>query len=336
MRRNRRNSAKKERIIMIASSAFVLTALTMTGIYMKSSDVEQQDDGYTIDFTAFENDLQDKIDEIEQGGQELARNEQNTPQDNVEALPENLNDREQNDPMNLDSDLDYPTMEVGSGQIEIPGLTDRLQGREPMAEKEPVTEDISAGQDDSIGEDVPAMDNTPVVGDQTSAMEPDAAAPEGEAQEPAQDADSSEVVTDVLHFSVEEGLRRPVSGEVLIPYSMNTTVYFSTLDQFKCSPALVLAAEQGSAVTACAEGRVVDIFENEEIGQAVTMELGDGYQITYGQLETVNVVLGSHVEPGEVIAWIAKPTKYYCVEGSNLYLKLTADGKAVDPEVLFY
>lgn len=321
---------------MIASSAFVLTALTMTGIYMKSSDVEQQDDGYTIDFTAFENNLQDKIDEIEQGSQELARNDQNTHQENVEALPENPDDRELNGPMNLDSDLDYP-MEVGSGQIEIPGLTDRLQGREPLAEKDPVTEDIPAEEDGSIGENVPAMDNTPVVGDQTSAMEPDAAAaPEGEAQEPAQDADSSEVIADVLHFSVEEGLRRPVSGEVLIPYSMDTTVYFSTLDQFKCNPALVLAAEQGSAVTACAEGKVVDIFENEEIGQAVTMELGDGYQITYGQLEAVNVVLGSHVEPGEVIAWIGKPTKYYCVEGSNLYLKLTADGKAVDPEALFY
>ncbi len=329
---------------MIASSAFVLTALTMTGIYMKSNDADQQDDGYTIDFTAFENDLQDKIDEIEQGGQELAQGEKNSAQENLGPLPGGLEDRERNDPVNLDSDLDYPSMEVGSGQIEIPGLTDRLQGKEPLEEKDPVTEGVpagtggSAGGDTSAGENVPAMDNSPVVGDRTSVPEADAAAgtENDEVQEPTQDADSSEVVTEVLHFSEEEGLRRPVSGEVLIPYSMDTTVYFSTLDQFKCNPALVLSAEQGSAVIACAEGRVVDIFENEEIGQAVTMELGDGYQITYGQLEAVNVVMGSHVEPGEVIAWIGKPTKYYCVEGSNLYLKLTADGKAMDPERLFY
>lgn len=56
MRRNRKNSIKKERIIMIASSAFVLTALTLTGIYMKEGNVESQDDGYTIDFTALEED----------------------------------------------------------------------------------------------------------------------------------------------------------------------------------------------------------------------------------------------------------------------------------------
>ena len=36
MRRDRKSSIKKERIVMIASSAFVLAALTMTGVYMKA------------------------------------------------------------------------------------------------------------------------------------------------------------------------------------------------------------------------------------------------------------------------------------------------------------
>ena len=319
---------------MIASSAFVLTALTMTGIYMKSNNVEQQDDGYTIDFTAFEDNLQDKIEEIE-GGQELAQNDPKTTQENQELMSGGQGDDGLPGLLDLDSDLDYPSMEVGSGQIEIPGLTDRLNEKELLAQEDPVINDTPAAEDMPVAGNAAAAGDTPVIEEQTPVIEPDVA-PEPEQEDAAQDADSNEVVADVLHFSAEEGLRRPVSGEVLIPYSMNTTVYFSTLDQFKCNPALVLAAEQGSAVLACAEGRVVDIFENEEIGQAVTMELGDGYQITYGQLEAVNVNLGSHVEQGEVIAWIAQPTKYYCVEGSNLYLKLTADGKAIDPETLFY
>lgn len=32
---------------MLASSAFVLAALTMTGVYMKGQNVESKDDGYT-------------------------------------------------------------------------------------------------------------------------------------------------------------------------------------------------------------------------------------------------------------------------------------------------
>ena len=60
MRKNRRNNAKKERTIMIASSVFVLAALTMTGIYMKSNNTEEQGDGYTIDFTALEDNVENK------------------------------------------------------------------------------------------------------------------------------------------------------------------------------------------------------------------------------------------------------------------------------------
>ena len=97
----------------------------------------------------------------------------------------------------------------------------------------------------------------------------------------------------------------------------------------------MIAADEGTAVSACAEGRVIDIFENEEIGQAVTMELGDGYQITYGQLKDLNVSMNSYVREGENIGAVASPTKYYIVEGSNLYLKLTVNGTPVNPESLF-
>ena len=49
---------------MLASSAFVLAALTMTGVYMKGQNVESEDDGYTLDFTALENNADDKLQEI--------------------------------------------------------------------------------------------------------------------------------------------------------------------------------------------------------------------------------------------------------------------------------
>ena len=46
---------------MLASSAFVLAALTMTGVYMKGQNVESRDDGYTLDFTALPNKADDKL-----------------------------------------------------------------------------------------------------------------------------------------------------------------------------------------------------------------------------------------------------------------------------------
>lgn len=288
-RNNRRNNAKKERIIMIASSAFVLSALTMTGIYMKSTNIDSEDDGYTLDFTALEDSAENKL-------QEIAQNVQTQDELGIDGI---LRD-DLTEIQGLEDDLDYMPMEAGSGLVEIPGLTDG----------------------ENLQEYAPTLDE--VIPQVTEAPEPEK---EATAAQP--------VVTQTLHFAESDGLLRPLEGETLIPYSMDGSVYFSTLDQYKYNPAMMIAAEEGTAVAACADGKVIDIFENEEIGHAIIMELGDGYQITYGQLEGINVSLNSFVDAGETIAAVAAPTKYYSVEGSNLYLKLTMEDTPVNPEPLF-
>ena len=40
---------------------------------------------------------------------------------------------------------------------------------------------------------------------------------------------------------------------------------------------------------------------------------------------------GQLVEEGALIGCVAEPTKYYCVEGSNLFFEMTKDGVPVDP-----
>lgn len=304
MRRNnnRRDNAKKERIVMLASSAFVLAALTMTGIYMKSRNVESEDNGYTIDFTALEDSVDDKYQEIAQ----------------------NTETNRTNEPEMLEDDLDYPPMEVGSGLVEIPGLTDHLMEEADLAHAEQLPDIAQMAEKP----DVEPMEAPEVIPEETPEEIPEAAEHE--------EATSQDVVVDrVLHFSEANGLLKPVSGDTVIPYSMDRSTYFSTLDHYKYNDAVMIGAEEGSAVSACAEGRVVSIFENEEIGHAVTMDLGDGYMITYGQLDGINVTLDSYVDPGEVIASVAAPTKYYSREGSNLYLQLMKDGAPVNPESLF-
>ena len=304
MRRNnnRKNNAKKERIVMFASSAFVLAALTMTGIYMKSRNAESEDNGYTIDFTAMEGSVDDKY-------QEIAQNTET----NLGNAPEMLED-----------DLDYTPMEVGSGLVEIPGLTDDLTEELEMLPTEQLLNEADTALMEKPGEPAEELKE-----------EPAAAAETPEMTENEEAASQDVIVDNILHFSETDGLIKPVSGETVIPYSMNGSTYFATLDQYKYNPAVMIRAEEGSVVSACAAGRVVSIFENEEIGHAITMDLGDGYMITYGQLNGINVTLNSYVDPGEAIANVAAPTKYYSREGSNLYLQLTKDGVPVNPESLF-
>ena len=142
---------------------------------------------------------------------------------------------------------------------------------------------------------------------------------------------NSTAMQPTLSFGDTDTLVWPVVGNVLINYSMDKTVYFPTLDQYKYNPAIVIAANEGDMITAAAAGKVTSVFEDPQIGQAVTMDLGNGYEITYGQLKEILVSEGSYVSMGDMIASVAAPTKYYSIEGTNVYFKLTKDGNPVNP-----
>ena len=48
-------------------------------------------------------------------------------------------------------------------------------------------------------------------------------------------------------------------------------------------------------------------------------------------LSEVSAVPGEYLEQGQVLGYVAEPTKYYTIEGSNVFFELTQDGKAIDP-----
>lgn len=132
-----------------------------------------------------------------------------------------------------------------------------------------------------------------------------------------------------LHFNGE--LSWPVDGDVLISYSMDKTVYFPTLQQYKYNPALIISGKVNDKVMAAARGKVTSIETSAQTGITVTMDLGDGYQAVYGQLKEVPLATGDVVEAGETIGYISEPTKYYSVEGSNLYFQIRQDGESRNP-----
>ena len=247
MRRNKKSGINKERIIMLASSAFVLAALTMTGVYMKGQNVESRDDGYTLDFTALPNNADDKLQEITENNDEhLLKEDENIPG----LTANNTAGNEIAGTPVTEDDLDYMPQEVGSGNVEIPGLTDQETLLE-AAQKEQQNSDADRQKEETGGK---------------------------------QTAGGDVVVEKTLHFAESDGLQQPVQSDILMHYSMDKSTYFATLDQYKYNPATIFSAEEGTAVTACAQGKVTSIFENEEIGKALTLDLGDGYEATYGQL----------------------------------------------------
>lgn len=134
-----------------------------------------------------------------------------------------------------------------------------------------------------------------------------------------------------LVFSEEDVLSWPVDGNVLIPFNMEQTVYFATLDQYKYNPAVIIAGDVGEEVWAATDGKVTSIREDAQTGTTVTVDLGDGFEAIYGQLGEIHVKEGDRIDEGVLIGYLGEPTKYYSVEGCNLYFQLLKDGEAVDP-----
>ncbi len=144
---------------------------------------------------------------------------------------------------------------------------------------------------------------------------------------------SSEAAAQIkaLNFDADSTLLWPVQGSIIIPYDMDNTVYYSTLNEYKTNPGIVIQSSQGTAVKAAADGVITMLGEDDELGVYINEAIGNDYIATYGQIVNPEVEAGDYVEAGQTIAYVNAPTRYYTKEGDNLYFAIAKDGKTVDP-----
>lgn len=306
MARRDRNSIRKERLIMLASSVFVLTALTVTGVYVNKNNKEEQED-YVVDFEALE--------------------EQNT------QTAENMMSGEELDTLFAEvgtDDLDYDPsfQEANSQKVEN---TEEEKKKNKSAEDEKSEEKNQDVNEQSDQNDKKSDEKEKKKTEEEAGMF-DETVDTAEKNTTTEEAEAiSTTVQPALDFSEEDGLVWPIVGDVLINYSMDKTIYFPTLEQYKYNPAIVISATQGENIAAAADGRVTSVGYDPVIGNTVVMDLGNGYELTYGQLDNIIVSEGSYVSVGDTIGTVASPTKYYSLEGTNVYFMLTKDDQPVNP-----
>ena len=134
-----------------------------------------------------------------------------------------------------------------------------------------------------------------------------------------------------VNFTEESQMLWPVDGQLLMGYSMDQTIYFATLDQYKCNPAMIIAGAEGDQVIAGASGVVKSIDVTAQTGTTVNIDLGNGYEVLYGQLKDVPLNVGDYVTANTVVGYVAQPTKYYVTEGCNVYFEMRKNGQPIDP-----
>lgn len=297
MNNNAKNKLAKERFVMIMSSVFVLAALTLTGVYMRKQSKPDESDGYTIDLSAMEKTAAEKAEEIAKKEAYYANLQAQLSNSKAGSAKEKMEEAAPED------ELDYmpleEALEVDSNQIVLPKVD-----KKPKMQKEKEPEIVS--------EEIPYVE----------VMEE---APYAEA------IAENEMMSNALVFDTAASLQPPVQGEILLPYSMEQSIYFQTLDQYRYHPAVVFSAPQGSPVYAVANGYVEAVSRDAQLGETLSVNMGDNYKAIYGQLCDITVAEGSYVEQGSVLGYVAEPTKYYCLEGPNLYFAMKQGDTPINP-----
>lgn len=153
------------------------------------------------------------------------------------------------------------------------------------------------------------------------------------ADDATEDGKQLPVTADVgeLNFGSDKTISWPVKGEVILPFSMETTVYYKTLDQYRTNPGMLIATGSGSTVKNAYLGKVVKVTSDNTYGNLVTIYLGNDYSAVYGQLDTVYVKEGDFVKAGESVGTIGKPTDSFEEEGSHLFFELLKGDTPVNP-----
>lgn len=290
MRRKQKPGLRKERIIMLAASVFVLTALTMTGVYVNQKNTKEND-GYSIDL----NELDTRVGE------------------QAEQIGEQLNDLTGNATLDdLDVEINYE--EVNTGDAMLP------------------QEDLDALRENSTRQAQPSAEVITRRDAELRQESIEEAAQPGESLNEAVNetgiASSPELV---LNFTENDSLAWPIVGNVILNYSMDKVVYFATLNQYRYNPSIVIEAVLGEPITAAANAQIISIENDVETGGTIVLSLGNGYELTSGQLENFTVEVGDYVERGDILGFVAEPSIFYSLEGSNVYFKLTKDGLPLDP-----
>ena len=124
----------------------------------------------------------------------------------------------------------------------------------------------------------------------------------------------------------------PTEGDVLKPFSMDATIYFETLDQYKCNPAMLIKADVNQEVVASFGGKVESVKEDAVNGTMITVDMGNGYKAMYGQMKDIGIKEGDSIVKGQALGNVAQPTKYFSEEGSHLYFGMTKDDEPINPQ----
>lgn len=122
----------------------------------------------------------------------------------------------------------------------------------------------------------------------------------------------------------------PVQGEIIQAFSDEELLWSTTLQLWQTHPAIDISASFGEAVVACADGKVVETYQDALYGNTIVIDHGDSILIRYRSLNTLELAaVEQSVSQGEVIG-SAGTCNAEANLGAHIHLECSHSGENTD------
>jgi murein DD-endopeptidase MepM/ murein hydrolase activator NlpD len=140
--------------------------------------------------------------------------------------------------------------------------------------------------------------------------------------------------TQTTEPTVKKGLQTtsPVAGEQIWGYSMEALSYNQTTRDWRVHNGVDIAAEEGTAVCAAADGQVYTTYEDDSMGYTVVIRHEGGYTTKYSSLsQDIPVKAGDMVTMGQTIGYVGASALVETALGSHVHFGVTHQDTPMDP-----
>lgn len=134
--------------------------------------------------------------------------------------------------------------------------------------------------------------------------------------------------------SVELNFVRPVDGDIVRDFAVDSLVYSNTLQEWTTHTGIDIKADKTTVVKSAEAGIVKTIKNDPRYGLTVIVEHENGFQTVYSNLLTSEfVVEGEKVEKGQSIGTIGNTAAFEIADEPHLHFEILKDSVQVDPNI---
>ena len=124
----------------------------------------------------------------------------------------------------------------------------------------------------------------------------------------------------------------PVTGDIIMDYSMDMPVYHKTLDQYMTHSGIDIAAPSGTSAAACAAGTVTKVWEDDRFGISAEISHGEGIISIYGNLARDGLAeTGDVLKQGDTVGKIGQSSMFEFDDPPHLHFEIRENGAEADP-----